>query len=63
MSRLFTQRQRAVLYLRAKGICKRCGCMLNPANWHADHVIPYSHGGPLNYGTAKHFVQTATSPR
>ena len=45
-NRLFTQRQRAVLYLRAKGMCKRCDCVLNPANWHADHVIPYSRGGP-----------------
>ena len=46
MTRLFTQRQRAILYLRARGICQRCGCILNPADWHADHKIPFSHGGP-----------------
>ena len=46
MNRTFTQSQRAVLYLRARGICQRCGCVLNPANWHADHKIPFSRGGP-----------------
>ena len=46
MTRCFTPTQRAVLYLRARGICRRCGCVLNPASWHADHKIPFSKGGP-----------------
>jgi len=46
MKRLFSQHQRALLYLKARGHCQRCGSLLNPANWHADHKIPFSKGGP-----------------
>ena len=43
--RLFTQAQRSVIYLFARGKCQICGCTLNPANWHADHIFPFSKGG------------------
>ena len=45
MRRLFFDSDRALIYLLARGKCSICGCMLNPANWHADHVQPFSHGG------------------
>ena len=43
--RLFDQYQRNLLYVLARGKCSICGCLLNPADWHADHVIPFSKGG------------------
>jgi superfamily II DNA or RNA helicase len=43
--RLFTQAQRALLYLKAKGRCQDCGVFLDPSDWHADHVVPWSKGG------------------
>ena len=43
--RLFTRAQRAILYLQAKGRCQSCGVLLDPSNWHADHVVPWSKGG------------------
>jgi 5-methylcytosine-specific restriction endonuclease McrA len=32
---------RAVLFVRAKGLCQICGCKLGKG-WHADHIIPWS---------------------
>ena len=46
MTRCFTPAQRVALYLRSGGHCAICGCLLNPASWHADHRIPFAHGGP-----------------
>lgn len=46
-ARRFTRRQRAVLYLAADGRCEETGEPL--ANgFHADHIIPYSKGGPTD---------------
>jgi superfamily II DNA or RNA helicase len=53
VKRLFTQAQRPVIYLAAKGRCQRCGCVLNPANWHADHINPFSKGGETHLRNAQ----------
>ena len=45
MKRRFNGSQRIELYLHANGICQLCGIKLDKA-WHADHVVPYSAGGP-----------------
>lgn len=42
--RRFNRSQRAALYLAAQGVCSECGKAL-PADWHADHIIPYSKDG------------------
>jgi len=39
--RLASKRLRAALWLAADGKCSICGVEL-PANWHADHVVPWS---------------------
>ena len=46
MSRAFNAGQRVALYLQANGHCQICGCVLNPVDWHADHITPYALGGP-----------------
>ncbi|MFY7913183.1 MAG: HNH endonuclease [Rubrivivax sp.] len=53
MRRRFSSRQRTVLALRAAGACERCGGRLG-RTFHADHVRPFSKGGPttLNNGQA-----------
>jgi len=43
--RTFNQRERAALFLAADGKCEQCGTPL-AAGWHADHIAPYSKGGP-----------------
>lgn len=45
--RFFNSRERTALYLAADGRCTRCGGDL-PPGWHADHVDPYSAGGPTD---------------
>lgn len=47
--RRFGRRQRAALWLLADGRCQRCGETLGPG-WHADHVKPWSRGGPTSLG-------------
>lgn len=44
MRRTFNRRERAALIAVSDGLCEKCGTEL-PANWHADHVIPWSRGG------------------
>ena len=46
MPRTFRPSQRVALFLKAKGRCQICGCALNPADWHADHITPFALGGP-----------------
>jgi len=43
--REFSQWQRTLLYHAADGKCDRCGTELGP-DWHADHKVPWSRGGP-----------------
>jgi 5-methylcytosine-specific restriction endonuclease McrA len=42
--RRFSRRERAALLLAADGCCSQCGAVLG-AEWHADHVVAYVHGG------------------
>jgi len=42
--RLFSDSERAALYLAADGRCENCGTELEPG-WHADHVRPHSRDG------------------
>ena len=44
--RSFNKAERVALYLKARGVCQLCGCALNPATYHADHIIPFALGGP-----------------
>lgn len=50
--RLFTEEQRLVIYRLASGICENpldnpeCAEDCNWDNWHADHIVPHSLGGP-----------------
>jgi superfamily II DNA or RNA helicase len=45
--RRFGSRERDALYLAADGKCEQCGIELG-ADWHADHVTPWSRGGPTD---------------
>lgn len=45
--RRFARREHLALYRLADGRCERCGVEL-PPGWHADHVVPYSRGGPTD---------------
>lgn len=45
--RRFCSRERVALYLTAGGQCSLCGESLIPG-WHADHVMPWSLGGPTD---------------
>lgn len=47
MARRFNSGERVALYLAADGHCAICGTELDPG-WHADHVVPYSAGGPTD---------------
>jgi 5-methylcytosine-specific restriction endonuclease McrA len=38
---LRSRRLRLALWYAADGHCQRCGRELNPANWHADHIVAY----------------------
>ncbi len=45
--RRFSSGQRVALFLAADGNCTECGSPLDPG-WHADHVTPWSAGGPTD---------------
>lgn len=47
MSRYFNTGQRVALWLRTNGKCAICKVVLD-AGWHADHVHPWSLGGPTS---------------
>jgi superfamily II DNA or RNA helicase len=42
--RAFTAAQRQTAFIAANGLCQICGCALG-ADFHADHIEPYSAGG------------------
>jgi superfamily II DNA or RNA helicase len=50
--RLFTRSQRIALYVAAGGRCEECGAVL-ARGWHADHVVPWSHGGRTDIGNGR----------
>jgi superfamily II DNA or RNA helicase len=45
LQRLFNSKQRQELYNESGAKCQLCGDFLEPG-WHADHVVPFSKGGP-----------------
>jgi len=45
MKRRFTKGQRRMLAWLTGGLCRLCGARLSP-DFHADHVVPFSKGGP-----------------
>ena len=47
MRRRFNSAERVALWLAAAGHCQMCGCELQ-AGWHADHLTPFSKGGPTD---------------
>jgi superfamily II DNA or RNA helicase len=47
MRRHFNSSERVALYLASSGVCSLCGVRLEPG-WHADHVHPWSAGGPTD---------------
>ena len=47
MARSFNDSQRDAMFVYAGGVCSQCGTPL-PENWHADHITPYSKGGPTH---------------
>ena len=46
-TRFFSARQRKILAWVASGQCNWCGAEL-PKDFHADHIKPFSKGGPTN---------------
>ena len=42
--RLFSDKQKKILFIQSKGFCQICKSELNKG-WHADHIKPYSKGG------------------
>jgi superfamily II DNA or RNA helicase len=47
MRRRFNSPERAALFLAAGGRCEKCSAELQPG-WHADHITPYTAGGPTD---------------
>jgi superfamily II DNA or RNA helicase len=45
LQRLFNSKQRQELYIESGAKCQLCGDVLE-RGWHADHVVPFSKGGP-----------------
>lgn len=45
--RRFNSSERVAAFLSSGGRCENCGVVLEPG-WHADHVRPYSKGGPTD---------------
>ncbi|MEV0843597.1 DEAD/DEAH box helicase family protein [Actinocatenispora sera] len=45
--RSFSDAERVALFIAADGKCSSCGIELQPG-WHADHVAPWSKGGPTD---------------
>lgn len=37
---------RQQVFERDRGLCQLCDAILDPANWHEDHIVPISRGGP-----------------
>lgn len=45
---LRSKKLRYLLWQDAGGKCKLCDCQLDPDNWHADHIVPYSRSKRTN---------------
>ncbi|MFY9716723.1 MAG: DUF262 domain-containing protein [Thermoplasmata archaeon] len=47
-TRTFSDEQRFVIFRRDKGTCQLCREAVEEGNWHADHIVPHSKGGPTS---------------
>ena len=47
MKRTATRKERALLYMVAKGKCQKCGVELGKG-WHSDHIVPFHKTGRTN---------------
>lgn len=52
MRRIFTKRQRKIIRMIDGNVCRICGADLSN-NYEADHVHPYSKGGPTIINNAQ----------
>lgn len=52
MRRRFNRRERRALWIIQHGYCAGCGALLQPG-WHADHVVPFAHGGETDLVNAQ----------
>jgi hypothetical protein len=46
--RLFSSKQRDEIWQKSGKQCKKCAIPLTKTNFHADHIKPYSEGGPTD---------------
>jgi 5-methylcytosine-specific restriction endonuclease McrA len=52
MRKEFSKKTRAEVFLRANGICEKCGIKLKPGEGEYDHVVPAYFGGDNTAGNA-----------
>ncbi len=45
--------KKSVVWIRDKGICGICQQPADPNDWHLDHIIPLSKGGPHSYANTQ----------
>jgi 5-methylcytosine-specific restriction endonuclease McrA len=45
--------RRDEVFRRDKGQCGICGAMVDPADWHLDHILPVSRGGEHSYANVQ----------
>lgn len=58
LDRVFTSHQRDKLFLRAGGKCQLCGDRVSSKHFEADHIIPYSKGGPTTFENGQCLCRT-----
>ncbi len=53
--RIFSSEERAAIYYRDEGVCQEAGCgvAVKFTDFHADHVIPWVHGGATKLANAQ----------
>lgn len=51
--RQFGSSQRMVIYLRSDGRCQQCQAAIQLSTFHADHIVPWSKGGPTTLSNAQ----------
>jgi superfamily II DNA or RNA helicase len=52
-SRQFGSSQRMAIFLRSEGQCQICAAPIGLGNFHADHIVPWSKGGPTTLRNAQ----------
>ena len=56
--RLFSDREREVMYAQQNGICAECGGGFDLEEMHADHVIAWSNEGPTDFSNGQMLCAT-----